>query len=356
MLISWGGTGHSKISEAAALSFNQQMKDFQSWVSFLKAHASDADYRKSSDKTEGPKHYIDIDSYSDFISKGRIPQTLDSVNQKYGSAFVIDNGILPWATIASFDSLRECMKRRDFDEAKKFAADLGHYVADGHMPLHITKDYDGRLPITKEGIHSRYESTMIGAHISQITYSGEDISEINNVNQYIFNYLYANYSYVDEVYAADTYAKTLGTTSSTEYKTALWTKTKDFTIPLFKNASHALAELIYTAWLQAGSPSLITTDIEDPEAANKSTLEQNSPNPFNTTSQIRYTLKEKSQVVMQVQDAEGNVVSTLVKDMLPMGEYSCEWAPKNTPAGIYYLVMKTGNSVQTKKMLYSGAN
>ena len=332
------------------------MQDFQSWISFLKAHASDADTRKSADNTEGPKHYIDIDSYNDFIIKGRIPQTLDSVNTIYGSAFVLKNGTLSWATIASFDSLRECMKRRNFDKAKIFAADLGHYVADGHMPLHITKDYDGRLPITKEGIHSRYESTMIGAHISQITYSGEDISEISNVNQYIFNYLYASYSYVDSVYAADTYAKTLGTTSSTEYKTALWTKTKDFTIPLFKKASHALAELIYTAWLQAGSPSLITTGTEDQETACNSLLEQNSPNPFRTTSHIRYRVNETSQVLIQVLDADGNVVATLVKDNLPKGQYSCDWKPRNTPAGTYYLVLKTGNSVQTKKMVYSGSN
>ena len=330
------------------------MKDFQSWVSYLKAHASDADNRKSGDKTESPKHYIDIDSYNDFTTKGRIPQTLDSVNAIYGSAFVIDNGTLPWATIASFDSLRECLKRRNFDKAKIFAADLGHYVADGHMPLHITQNYDGQLT-NQKGLHSRYESTMINNKISQIVYSGTDATQITNVNQYIFDYLYFNNKYCDSLLMADTYALSVsGGSYNTTYTNALWTKTSGYTIPLFQRASHALASLIYTAWLQAGSPSLITTDIENPETASKSTLEQNSPNPFNTTSQIRYTLKEKSQVVMQVQDAEGKVVATLVKGMLPKGEYSCEWTPEHTPAGIYYLVMKTGNSVQTKKMVYSG--
>jgi hypothetical protein len=354
ILISWGGTGHSKISEAAALSFNQQMKDFQSWVSFLKTHASDADYRKSDDYTEGPKHYIDIDSYSDFISKGRIPQTLDSVNQKYGSAFVIDNGILPWATIASFDSLRECMKRRNFDKAKFFAADLGHYVADGHMPLHITQNYNGQLT-NQTGLHSRYETTMINNKILEIVYSGTDATEISNVNQYIFNYLYFNNKYCDSLLLADTYAKSVsGGSYNTTYTNALWTKTSGFTIPLFQRASHALASLIYTAWLQAGSPSLITTGTGEPEAASNGILEQNTPNPFSSLTHIRYTLTETSQVVMQVQDIEGNVVANLVKDILPKGQHSCEWVPGNVAPGIYYLVMKTGNSVQTKKMVYSG--
>ena len=353
LLASWGAVGHKKISEASALSFNQQMQDFQSWVSFLRDHASDADNRKGADPTEKPKHFIDIDNYSEFITKGRIPQTWDSINLIYGSTNVIKNGTLPWATKNTFDSLVSCMKRHDFVKAKIFAADLGHYVADGHMPLHITQNYNGQLTGNTD-IHSRYESTMIGAYISQITYTGEDISVISNVNQYIFNYLYANYTYVDSVLLADTYAKTLGTTSSSAYKTALWNKTKGFTTPLFKNASHALAELIYTAWVQAGSPSLIITAIDDPLVLSVAVLEQNSPNPFIYTSHISYSLKEDTKVLIQVRDSNGRIISTLVNESLRQGNHSCDWTPKNVPAGLYYLVLNTGKYTQVKKMVYSG--
>jgi len=354
--MSWGSVGHKKISETSALSFNQQMHDFITWTTFLTDHASDADNRKNSDPTESPKHYIDIDNYTEFITKGRIPQTLDSVNALYGSSTVLDYGILPWATINTFDSLRNCFQRHDFEKAKVFAADLGHYVADGHMPMHITKNYDGQLTGTK-GIHSRYESTMIGSYISQITYTGESITEISNVNQYIFNYLYSNYPYVDSVLLADTYAKTLsgGSTSSTTYKTSLWTKSKSFTIPLFKRASHALAELIYTAWVQAGSPSLITvTSISDPFPPNHAILDQNIPNPFTSTSRINYTLKESTNVLLQVRDINGSIIATLVDKVLPEGIYSCEWNPENSAAGIYYLVLMTGEYTQVRKMVYSG--
>jgi len=357
LLISWGSTGHKKISEASALSFNQQMQDFNSWTVFLRDHSTDPDTRKYLDLTEGPKHYIDVDNYSSFISKGRIPQTLDSVNAMYGSAFVIGNGTLPWATKTSFDSLSSCMQRHDFVKAKFFAADLGHYVADGHMPLHITKDYNGRFPNTKEGIHSRYESTMISANLSLITYTGDEISEIIDVNQYIFDYLYTNYPYVDSVYAADTYAKTLGTTSSPAYKTALWTKTKSFTIPLFKSASHAFAELIYTAWIQAGSPSLITpASTNDLLSVSNAVLDQNIPNPFTSSAHINYTLKENTNVLLQVRDIQGTTIVTLVDDNLPTGSHSYDWTPENLPAGLYYLVLNTSKYIQVKKMVYSGGN
>lgn len=354
IVISWGATGHSKISESSGLSFNQQMQDFQAWVGFLRDHASDADYRKDTDPNEGPKHYIDIDNYSEFIATGRIPQTLDSATTLHGSAFIIDNGILPWATERTFDSLRNCMQRRDFAKAQIFAADLGHYVGDGHMPLHITKNYNGQYT-GNSGIHSRYESTMINGNISQINYTGVDVTEITNVNQYIFDYLYANNKLCDSVLTADNYAKTMSTNySSTAYKTALWEKSKSFTVPLFERASHALAALIYTAWIQAGSPSLNSAGLSDPVNLSNVVLDQNLPNPFTQATHITFTLKESSKVLMQVRDMNGYTIATLVDDTLSEGNHSSNWTPDNNPAGIYYLVLNTGKYIQVKKMVYSG--
>jgi len=355
ILISWGATGHSKISESSSQSYNQQMQDFLSWVSFLTEHASDADYRKSTDPTEGPKHYIDIDNYSSFISTGQIPQTYDSVIALYGSTFVIDNGILPWATERTFDSLRNCMQRLDFAKAQIFAADLGHYVADGHMPLHITRNYNGQYT-GNTGIHSRYESTMINAHISEILYSGTEAQEISNVNEYIFDYLYNSYTYCDSVLLADDYAKTFSTnTSSTAYKNALWEKSKSFTSPLFEKASHAFAELLFTAWVQAGSPSLTSAAAtSDPLAISNAILEQNTPNPFSISTQIAYTLKENTKVLLQVRDISGMPVATLANDSFASGIHTCEWQPDDLPAGIYYLVLNTEKYIHVKKMVFAG--
>ena len=354
LLTSWGNAGHKKISESAALSYNQQMQDFNSWTYFLRDHAPDADGRKSGDKTEGPKHYIDIDNYSEFTSTGRIPQTLDSVTNLYGTTYVINQGILPWATRASFDSLRNCLQRHDFGKAKVFAADLGHYVADGHMPLHITKNYDGG-DTGQKGIHSRYESKMIDAKISQIVYDGEDATEISNVSQYIFDYIYKNNTYCDSILNADRYAKSLAaSTSGTIYTNALWDKTNSLTISLFQRASHALASLIYTAWLQAGSPSIFITGIEDPAALEVAELDQNMPNPFTSASHISYTLKENTDVLLEVRDINGKIISTLVNESLSKGSYTADWNPENITAGLYYLVLHTGKYIQVKKMIYTG--
>jgi len=348
---SWGSTGHYTISYNASLSYNQEMNDFSAWTIYLADHASDADLRKNVDPDESPKHYIDIDNYPAFTTIGRIPQTLDSVINIYGQWFVYDQGILPWATIVTFDSLRNCFQRGDFEKAKYFAADLGHYVADGHMPLHITSNYNGQYT-GNDGIHSRYEFTMINANINHITYTGKYISAIDNVNQYVFNYLYANHQYVDSILLADDYAKNFGATNTQAYKQALWNKTSQFTTILFENASHALSELIYTAWVQAGRPSLTAYSIGESGKAYDCILNQNVPNPFSGSTTISYTLGENSRVTLRIINLSGSIITTLTDEKQSAGEYTLNWTGSSLSDGVYYLQLVTDHTVLTRKMVY----
>lgn len=256
LLSSWGWQGHQIISSSILDCFNEEMAVFEDWVPYLTEHASDADYRKNDDPSEGPKHYIDIDSYPEFLETGRIPTTLDSCINIHGAGFVDDNGYLPWATLNTYHCLVECMKHAEWDNARSAAADLGHYVADGFMPLHITKNYDGQLT-DNNGIHSRYEADMIGDYADEIIYEGTPVEEIGDVTAYVFSYLYKNYEYVDDIIQADDDAKDVsGGSYNDAYLEKLWEETGDFTIEMFRGASHALASLIYTAWLQAGQPDI----------------------------------------------------------------------------------------------------
>lgn len=350
VLISWGSSGHYKINQASGLSFNQEMAQFENWISILASHASDADDRKSWDPTEGPKHYIDIDNYNEFVSQGSIPMTWDSVIAAHGSSFVYDNGILPWATLITYDSLVSCFERHDWDNAVLFASDLGHYVADGHMPMHITRNYNGQYT-GNSGIHSRYESTMINAYISQFDYPGSEITEVDQVDQYVFAYLYSSYVYVDSILAADDYAKSVaGNTSSTLYRQTLWEQTQSFTIPLFSNASHALAELIYTAWIQAGSPA-ISPDGVNENRKSIAQLNQNKPNPFNTSTTISYQLEEQAYVELSVYDMTGKLQATIVNGTRMMGTHSIHWYPEQLQPGVYILALQAGKTRTFKKIV-----
>lgn len=352
MLMSWGNTGHRIISGKSSLSFNQEMEDFHMWVEALIAHASDADIRKQWDPDEGPRHYIDIDLYDEFQISGQIPQDIEEAIALHGYSFVYDAGVLPWATLNTYDSLVACFQRLDWDRAVLFAADLGHYVADGHMPLHITLNYDGQYT-GNNGIHSRYESSMVNTYQDQILYEGDDIEFVSDINQYIFDYLYYNYTYVDSVLAADDYAKSINSnTSSTEYKQALWQQTNAFTIGLFERASHSLAELLYTAWVEAGKPKLFTGpfifthDNKEPQY-----LQPNIPNPFSSYSTVIYSVPGNTRLTLEVLDVNGKVVDTLKSGMETRGEHRVIWQPENQPDGIYLLVLKMEGITEIRKMM-----
>ncbi len=159
--------------------------------------------------------------------------------------------------------------------------------------------------------------------------------------------------YVDSILIADNYAKSVsgGSTTSSAYNDALWNKTNKYTIKLFKNGSNAFAELIYTAWVQAGKPSLTSTDIEKPIIEFSENLEQNSPNPFTTHTTIKYNLTETSDVTLQIMNVIGNRVVTLFKGSQNSGLYSIEWYPQNQPEGIYFIVLDTKKLHTVKKML-----
>ncbi len=351
ILIGWGHIGHYHISYRSSLSFNQQMEQFNQWPGLLAQHASDADYRKSTDPDEGPRHYIDIDNYDVFITTGRIPQTLDSVIMFYGNNFVYSQGVLPWATLKTYDSLVNCFLRYDWDKAVLFASDLGHYVADGFMPLHITRNYNGQYS-NNYGIHSRYESTMINAYISNITYSGEPITFVENVNQYVFDYIYHNYNYVDSVLLADDYAKSIsGNTNSQAYKQALWEFSEGFTTVMFKNASHALAELIFSAWTEAGSPLISSSDIQEVFNQQSFSLHQNTPNPFDGITNINFSLCQNHETLIKVMDHLGKDVAVLVNKKMDAGDHCLEWNSQNISSGIYFLIMEVENTKVVRKMI-----
>jgi hypothetical protein len=351
--MAWGYNGHNMINGSASLSFTAEMAQFQSWALTLAEHASDADYRKETDPDEGPRHYIDIDNYPEFIAQGRIPHSYDSLVGLYGQAFVIDQGVLPWATKITYDSLVNSLARFDWNKAVLFASDLGHYVGDAHNPLHLTRNYNGQYT-NNYGIHSRYETGMINAFKDEITMTGAEISFITDVSGYIFNYIYANYIYVDSIMIADTYAEGVaGNTSSFEYKEALWSKCEEFTTPLFNRAANSLAELIYSAWVEAGKPDMNSGPgiFERNDRANVMQLNI-SPDPVGESAKISFVLPEKSDMVLHIADVNGIVIKTISDNNIPAGKHEFSFNFSDLSDGIYFVVIDCGKIYGCRKIVW----
>ena len=197
MFISWGNVGHRIINRNATLSFPAKIDFLLYWADGLADHGSDADYRKGSDPTEANKHYIDIDNFPEFISNGQISQNFDSLIAMHGVDFLMQQGILPWAILETIDSLTAAFESYRWDGAMLFAADLGHYIGDAHMPFHLTRNYNGQYT-NQTGVHSRYESRMIEKYDQEIFYDGDSVAYISDIAYFVFNMIYDNYEISEE--------------------------------------------------------------------------------------------------------------------------------------------------------------
>ena len=257
----WGTVGHRFINRNMTLHLPPEMLGFIQRIQYLGDNASVADNRKSSDPTEGPKHFMDIDDYPEFATHS-VSHNLDSLVQKYGTTRVYDNGISPFATLWAVDSLTAQMKRGDWTKVWATAADLGHYVGDQHQPLHNAKNYDGQYT-GNSGIHSRYESTMISNYQAQLVVTPSSVQYVGKPIDFIFDCVYASNVFVDSVLAADNYAKQAsgwnGSGSApAAYYAALWDRCKSFTLLQMQQATEHFGSLLYTAWINAGSPAIPT--------------------------------------------------------------------------------------------------
>jgi hypothetical protein len=118
---------------------------------------------------------------------------------------------------------------------------------------------------------------------------------------------------------------------------------------MFKNSSKFLATLIYTCWVNAGSP-LPTYISENNNTAGKYDLSQNYPNPFNPSTIIRFQIKDSRFVRLKVYNIIGKEVATLVNEKLQSGVYEVPFTGNQLPSGLYFYVMNAGNYRETKKM------
>ncbi len=80
-------------------------------------------------------------------------------------------------------------------------------------------------------------------------------------------------------------------------------------------------------------------------------LAQNFPNPFNPTTNIRFSIPEQTNVKITVFTVLGQEVATVVDQNLEAGIHNFAFEASNLNSGVYYYRIKTDNFVEVKKMM-----
>lgn len=80
-------------------------------------------------------------------------------------------------------------------------------------------------------------------------------------------------------------------------------------------------------------------------------LDQNFPNPFNPTTNIRYRIPFTSKVTLRLFDILGREVQTLANSIQVPGSYTVTLNAQNLASGVYFYRINAGNFSETKKLL-----
>jgi outer membrane receptor protein involved in Fe transport len=82
-------------------------------------------------------------------------------------------------------------------------------------------------------------------------------------------------------------------------------------------------------------------------------LDQNSPNPFQTNTTIKYYLKNATEVSLKVYNLLGKEVITLVNQKQSIGPHSVVFNGSALTEGVYYYQIKIDGIIETKRMIIS---
>ncbi len=77
---------------------------------------------------------------------------------------------------------------------------------------------------------------------------------------------------------------------------------------------------------------------------------QNTPNPFNPTTTINFTIAKAGKVTVDVFNSAGQKVDTIANAQMTAGSHSVNWNAAKFSAGVYFCTVKSGSLSKTVKM------
>jgi hypothetical protein len=268
----WGFYGHQKINYLSVFLLPPEMLVlFKPHIQFLSDHSVDPDKRRYAIIEEAPRHYIDLDNYGKHPYPD-LPRKYDDAVKKFGEDTVIQNGIVPWWIQIMQQRLTNAFKEKNQAKILKLAAEIGHYIADSHVPLHASSNHDGQHT-NQKGIHGFWESRvpelladrefdfMIGKadHISNIAdYTWARVLESGAQSDTVLKYeaLLSNEFPPDRKFAFEERSGKVIRQYSSAFTIEYNKRLNNMVERRMRQSIYSVASFWYTAWVNAGQPDL----------------------------------------------------------------------------------------------------
>ncbi|WP_299826250.1 zinc dependent phospholipase C family protein [uncultured Pontibacter sp.] len=156
---SWGFYAHQRINRLAVFALPPEMVGFyKKHIRYITENAVNPDKRRYAVANEAPRHYIDLDVYGD-SALYKMPRYWQQAVERYTEDTLQAYGIVPWHINFMKYQLTQAFKERNVDKILRLSTELGHYIADACVPLHTTQNYNGQFT-GQRGIHGFWESRL----------------------------------------------------------------------------------------------------------------------------------------------------------------------------------------------------
>jgi hypothetical protein len=269
---SWGFYAHETATQLAVYKLPKQLRRFFfSNIDSVTANSIRPDKRRSIDKAESPKHFIDIENYGAGAML-TMPHDLKTAVKKYSWDTLKKYGYVPYQVLIEYDSLINALKHNNADSIVFYAVDLAHYIEDANVPLHTTNNYDGQLTGQK-GLHALWESTIPQLELSSYNlYTKHKAIYLTDKTETIWMAVRRAHALLPEMFEKEKeVAKNFPDSSKYEERMYYGRKTKVYTDAFAKQYAAALtttindqlnfsanmvADFWYTAWVDAGKPNM----------------------------------------------------------------------------------------------------
>lgn len=268
---SWGYFAHYKINRLAVFTLPKSMAGFyKANIQFITEHAVSADKKRYVDTTEAPRHYLNADYYGK-KPFAKIPQRWADAVVKYSEDTLNKQGTVPWTINRTYYRLVNAFKTHDTLAILTASANLGHYIADAHVPLHLTQNYDGQLT-NQKGIHALFETRIPELFGNSYNYYIGKARYIENPLAEAFKICRTSFGEVDSVLRMERLLnKTFPankkmarikrsnkwvTDYSVEYARAYQKLLKGMVQRRMQSAILSIGSYWYSAWVDAGQPDL----------------------------------------------------------------------------------------------------
>ena len=198
----WGFYAHQQINRLAIFTLPPEMIVFyKANIDYITTNAVAPDKRRYTSKDEACRHYIDLNVYHDSL-RNKMPMFWHQAKAIFPEDTLKKHGIVPWHVYLMKVRLTEAFKQKDKAAILKLSADLGHYIADAHVPLHTTNNYNGQFT-AQHGIHGLWESRIPELYAQQYDVWAGAAQYLNVPQKDIWETVYASHACLKEVFALE---------------------------------------------------------------------------------------------------------------------------------------------------------